>query len=154
MFMTKDVIQVKIRGILPVNNGEAVFLGNDQKVFVIQIERTMGEIIKMFIQSKAKQRPLTHDLMAHCLQGFGITVDRVIITELKGTTYYARMILQQRNELGRKIVELDARPSDCLALATAQRRPIFVYSDLFNEVEDMRHILDEIKKSSNDDETT
>ncbi|MBT3596457.1 DUF151 domain-containing protein [bacterium] len=152
--MTKDVIQVKIRGILPVNNGEAVFLGNDQKVFVIQIERTMGEIIKMFIQSKTKQRPLTHDLMEHCFQGFGITVDRVIITELKGTTYYARMILQQRNELGRKIVELDARPSDCLALATAQRRPIFVSSDLFNEVEDMRHILDEIKKSSNNDETT
>jgi bifunctional DNase/RNase len=81
-------------------------------------------------------------------------VDRVIITELRGTTYYARMILQQRNELGRKIVELDARPSDCLALATAQKRPIFVSSELFNEVEDMSHILDEIKKSSNDDETT
>ncbi len=152
--MTKDVIQVKIRGILPVNNGEAVFLGNKQKVFVIQIERTMGEIIKMFIQNKAKQRPLTHDLVTHCFQGFGITVDRVIITELRGTTYYARMILQQRNELGRKIVELDARPSDCLALATAQKRPIFVSSELFNEVEDMSHILDEIKKSGNDDETT
>ena len=151
--MTKDVIQVKIRGILPVNNGEAVFLGNKQKVFVIQIERTMGETIKMFIQKKAKPRPLTHDLMTHCLQGFGITVDRIIITELRGTTYYARMILQQRNELGRKIVELDARPSDCLALATAQKRPIFVSSELFNEVEDMSHILDEIKKSSSDDET-
>ena len=145
---------MKIRGILPVNNGEAVFLGNKQKVFVIQIERTMGEIIKMFIQNKTKQRPLTHDLVTHCFQGFGITVDRVIITELRGTTYYARMILQQRNELGRKIVELDARPSDCLALATAQKRPIFVSSGLFNEVEDMSHILDEIKKSSNDDETT
>ena len=152
--MTKDVIQVKIRGILPVNNGEAVFLGNKQKVFVIQIERTMGEIVKMFIQNKTKQRPLTHDLMIDCFQGFGITVDRIIITELRGTTYYARMILQQRNELGRKIVELDARPSDCLALATAQKRPIFVSRELFNEVEDMSHILDEIKKSSNDDETT
>lgn len=101
--MTKDVIQVKIRGILPVNNGEAVFLGNKQKVFVIQIEKSMGEIIKMFIQKKEKQRPLTHDLITHCFHAFGINVDRVVITELKGTTYYARMILQQRNELGRKI---------------------------------------------------
>lgn len=150
--MSKDVVPVKIRGILPVNNGEAVFLGNNQKVFVIQIERSMGEVIKMFIQQKHKQRPLTHDLMTHIFQGFGITVDRVIITELRGTTFYARIILQQRNELGRKLVELDARPSDCIALATAQKKPLFVSASLFKEVEDMSHILEDIKKSSSDSE--
>ena len=123
--MSSEVVPVKIRGILPVNNGEAVFLGNKDKVFVIQIERSMGEVIKMFIQNKAKQRPLTHDLMTHVFQGFGISVERILISELKGTTYYARMVLQQRNELGRKIVEVDARPSDCLAMATAQKKPIF-----------------------------
>lgn len=146
--MNSDVVLVKIRGILPINNGEAVFIGNKEKVFVIQIERTMGEVIKMFIQNKAKQRPLTHDLMMHVFQGFGINVERIIITELRDTTYYARIVLQQRNELGRKIVELDARPSDCIALATAQKKPIFVAKSLFSEVEDMSHILDDIKKSS------
>lgn len=146
--MSSEVVPVKIRGILPVNNGEAVFLGNNDKVFVIQIERSMGEVIKMFIQNKAKQRPLTHDLMSHVFQGFGISVERILISELKGTTYYARMVLQQRNELGRKIVEVDARPSDCLAMATAQKKPIFVSAPLFEEVEDMSHILEDIKNSS------
>ena len=146
--MSSEVVPVKIRGILPVNNGEAVFLGNKDKVFVIQIERSMGEVIKMFIQNKAKQRPLTHDLMTHVFQGFGISVERILISELKGTTYYARMFLQQRNELGRKIVEVDARPSDCLAMATAQKKPIFVSAPLFEEVEDMSHILEDIKNSS------
>ena len=146
--MCSEVVPVKISGILPVNNGEAVFLGNKDKVFVIQIERSMGEVIKMFIQNKAKQRPLTHDLMTHVFQGFGISVERILISELKGTTYYARMVLQQRNELGRKIVEVDARPSDCLAMATAQKKPIFVSAPLFEEVEDMSHILEDIKNSS------
>ena len=81
-------------------------------------------------------------------QGFGISVERILISELKGTTYYARMVLQQRNELGRKIVEVDARPSDCLAMATAQKKPIFVSAPLFEEVEDMSHILEDIKNSS------
>ena len=152
--MNSDVVPVKIRGILPINNGEAVFIGNKEKVFVIQIERTMGEVIKMFIQNKAKQRPLTHDLMVHVFQGFGIKVERIIITELRDTTYYARIVLQQRNELGRKIVELDARPSDCIALATAQKKPIFVAASLFKEVEDMSHILEDIKKSSGGSEET
>ncbi|MDG1890640.1 MAG: bifunctional nuclease family protein [Verrucomicrobiota bacterium] len=152
--MSKDVVLVKIKGILPVNNGEAVFLGNKQKVFVIQIERTMGEVIKMFIQNKPKQRPLTHDLMIQVFRGFGVEVDRVVITELRGTTYYARMILQQRNELARKVVELDARPSDCIALATAQKKPIYIASELFEQVEDMSHILDDIKKSSEGTEET
>jgi uncharacterized protein len=152
--MSKDVVLVKIKGILPVNNGEAVFLGNKQKVFVIQIERTMGEVIKMFIQNKPKQRPLTHDLMIQVFRGFGVEVDRVVITELRGTTYYARMILQQRNELARKVLELDARPSDCIALATAQKKPIYIASELFEQVEDMSHILDDIKKSSEGTEET
>ena len=86
--------------------------------------------------------------MTHVFQGFGISVERILISELKGTTYYARMVLQQRNELGRKIVEVDARPSDCLAMATAQKKPIFVSAPLFEEVEDMSHILEDIKNSS------
>ena len=82
--------------------------------------------------------------MTHVFQGFGISVERILISELKGTTYYARMVLQQRNELGRKIVEVDARPSDCLAMATAQKAD-FCLAPLFEEVEDMSHILEDIK---------
>src|SRR5256885_11523661 len=124
--MKKDVVPVEIRGILPANSGCAIFVGNDEKVFVIQVEHNMGQVIGMFMRETPKERPLTHDLIASVFKGFNITVERVIITELKNSTYYARLVLQQQNELGRKIVELDARPSDCIAIATSQKKPLFV----------------------------
>ena len=108
------------------NSGCALFVGNDDKVFVINVEPNMGAIIGMFLRDTPKERPLTHDLIQSIFKGFRITVERVVITELKNSTYFARLILQQQNELARKIVEIDARPSDCLAIATAQKRPIFV----------------------------
>jgi hypothetical protein len=86
--------------------------------------------------------------MNSVLKGFGISVERVVITELKNSTYFARLILQQQNELGRKIVEIDARPSDCLALAAAQKRPIFVSQSLFEQVEDMSEVLEKINENS------
>jgi len=146
--MKSDVLPVEIRGILPANSGCAIFVGNSQKVFVIQVEHNMGVIIGMFLRDAPKERPLTHDLMNNIFKGFNLTIERVIITELKNSTYYARLILQQENELGRKIVEIDARPSDCLALATAQKRPIYVSSPLFEQVEDMTEVLDRINENT------
>lgn len=145
--MKKDVIPVEIRGILPANSGCAIFVGNDEKVFVIQVEHNMGAVIGMFLRDTPKERPLTHDLIASIFKGFNLTVERAIITDIKNSTYYARLILQQENELGRKIVEIDARPSDCLALVTAQKRPLFVSASLFEQVEDMSKWLEEINEN-------
>ena len=145
--MKNDVVPIEIRGILPANSGCAIFVGNDKKVFVIQVEHNMGAVIGMFLRDTPKERPLTHDLMNSVFKGFNINVERAVITELKNSTYFARLILQQQNELGRKIVEIDARPSDCLALATAQKRPLFVSSPLFEQVEDMSEVLDRINEN-------
>lgn len=150
--MKRDVVPVEIRGILPANTGCAIFIGNEEKVFVIQVENNMGAIIGMFVRDTPKERPLTHDLISSIFKGFNITVERVVITELKNSTYYARIILQQQNELGRKLVEIDSRPSDCLAIATAQKRPIYVASSLFEEVEDMSEVLQRINENGGENE--
>ena len=44
--MKNDVVPVEIRGILPANSGCAIFIGNDEKVFVIQVEHNMGAVIR------------------------------------------------------------------------------------------------------------
>jgi len=150
--MKNDVVPVEIRGILPANSGCAIFVGNEEKVFVIQVEHNMGAVIGMFLRDTPKERPLTHDLITSIFKGFGITVERVVITELKNSTYFARLILKQQNELATKLVEIDARPSDCLALATAQKRPLFVATSLFNQVEDMSKWLDEINENGGEPE--
>jgi bifunctional DNase/RNase len=152
--MNKDVLPVEIRGILPANSGCAIFIGNNEKVFLIQVEHNMGWVIGNFLKETPKERPLTHDLMANIFKGFEITVERVIISELKNSTYFARLILQQQNELGRKLVEIDARPSDCIAIAVAQKRPIYVSAALFEQVEDMSEVLDRINENGGEPEGT
>ena len=145
--MKNDVIPVEIRGILPANSGCAIFVGNEEKVFVIQVEHNMGAVIGMFLRDTSKERPLTHDLINSICKGFNISIERAIINDLKNNTYFARLILQQENELGRKLVEIDARPSDCLALVSAQKKPLFVSNSLWNTVEDMSKWLDEINEN-------
>jgi hypothetical protein len=150
--MKNEVVPIQIRGILPANSGCALFVGNDEKVFVINVEPQMGQIISNFLREAPKERPLTHDLMQSIFKGFSISVERIVITELRNSTYYARLTLQQQNEVARKLVEIDARPSDCLALAVAQKRPIYVTQSLFEQVEDMSEVLDRINESGNEPE--
>ena len=150
--MKQDVVSVDIRGILPANTGCAIFVGNDEKVFVIQVEHNMGAVIGMFLRDTPKERPLTHDLIANIFTGFGIEVKHVVITELKNSTYFARLILEQTNELGKKRVEIDARPSDCIAIASSQKKPIFVSTRLFEQVEDMTEVLERINEQGGEPE--
>jgi len=148
--MKNGVVPVQIRLLVPSAAGCSVFVGNDEKVFVIQVEPQMGMVISWFMNDQPKERPLTHDLIQSVFKGFSITIDRVTITELRNGTYYARLFLKQENEIEKKIVEVDARPSDCLALATAQKRPIYVTRALLDQVEDMSAILDQIKESGSE----
>ena len=60
--------------------------------------------------------------------------------------------MQQQNEVARKIVEIDARPSDCLAIASAQKRPVFVAAKLFEQVEDMSEVLERMNETGGEPE--
>lgn len=140
--MGKNVVEVQIRAVLPTPAGRAIFIGNDDKIFVIYVDESVGAAISMFMNKQAKERPLTHDLMGHLMTALGAKVERVIINDLKTATYFARLIISAENELQqRKIVELDARPSDCLALATQQGASIYVSQDVWEEVDDMTEAL-------------
>jgi uncharacterized protein len=140
--MSKLVVEVQIRAVIPTSAGSAVFLGNEEKVFVIYVDQSVGAAITMFMRSIQKERPLTHDLLGHVLRALGARVDRVIVNDLKRGTYFARLILSAENELQqRKIIEIDARPSDCIAMATQQAAPIYVSREVWEEVEDMSEVL-------------
>lgn len=154
--MSSDVVEVSIKGLMPTANGCAVFLGNDEKTFVIYVDPSVGSAISMTINGVKKERPLTHDLIGHLLMGFEIALERVIINDVNEGTYFARVILHMQNELGRKFLELDARPSDSIVLAIQQKRPIFVSRRVFDVVEDMSEILERVlkqQKEEKDEET-
>lgn len=140
--MNKPVVEVKVRAVLPTTAGRAVFLGNGEKTFVIYVDETVGTSITLLMSGTPRERPLTHDLMGHLMTALGAKVERVVINEVKTSTYYARLIVSAENELqAKKIVELDARPSDCVALAVQQDAPIYVTRQVWEEAEDMTEIL-------------
>src|ERR1700737_5446448 len=91
--MNKTVIEVQVRAVLPTSGGCAVFLGNSDKVFIIYVDQTVGSAITMFMRDISKERPLTHDLIAHLMTALVAKVERVIINDLKKATYYARMLI-------------------------------------------------------------
>ena len=145
--MSKSVVEVRVRAIIPASGGCAVFLGTDEKVFVIYVDPGVGSAISMFLSGAEKERPLTHDLIALLLTAFGAKVERIIINDLKSGTYFGRLILSAENELQqRKIIELDARPSDCIAMALQQRAHIYVSQEVWDEVEDMGDVLKQLQE--------
>ena len=145
--MNKSAIPVQIRALIPTNAGTAVFLGNDEKVFTIYIDQAIGAAISLYLNSAEKERPLTHDLLANVLTSLGAKVERVAINDFRNGIYYGRLIITAENELQqRKIIELDARSSDCMAMAALQKSPIYVSGVVWDEVEDMTPLLERLQQ--------
>jgi len=147
--MNNDVVPVELRNVLPMDHGYAVFLGNPDKVFVIFVDEPVGLAITMSMRGIVKDRPLTHDLVVHLLRAFGAKIERIIINSLDNGVYYARLIVSAENEVQqRKVVELDARPSDSIALAVSQNAPIFVSKDVWDVVDDVGDTLADLQKQN------
>ncbi|MFM9954326.1 MAG: bifunctional nuclease family protein [Opitutaceae bacterium] len=144
--MQNDVVAVTIKGVMPTANGCAVFLGDDAKTFVIYVDHSVGNAIQMTLNGVKKDRPLTHDLIGSVLLGLGASLEHIVVNDAREGTFFARILLKMENELGKKIVELDARPSDSIVLALQQKRPIYVARAVFDSVEDMTEILERVLK--------
>jgi bifunctional DNase/RNase len=144
--VNKSAIPVQIRALIPTNAGTAVFLGNDEKVFTIYIDQAIGAAISLYLNSVEKERPLTHDLLANVLTSLGAKVERVVINDFRNGIYFGRLIITAENELQqRKIIEIDARSSDCMAMAALQKSPIYVNGAVWEEVEDMTPLLERLQ---------
>ena len=85
--------------------------------------------IAMKLQGVAADRPLTHDLFVAALERLAVRIDRVVISELADETYHARLVLARDGEE----VELDARPSDCVALAVRTSVRILVAEEVLDQ---------------------
>lgn len=142
--MDNQVVSVSVKGVMPTSSGCAVFLGNGAKTFVIYVDQVIGEAIQRAVDNVQTDRPMTHDLMLSMLDGLGAEVERIVINHVDGGTFFARIILSMENELGHKIIELDARPSDSIVMALASTKPIYVAKTVIDSVDDMTEILAKI----------
>ena len=92
------------------------------RVVPIWIGPTEAAQIGMALEHVKFARPMTHDLMLDALTNLDARIDHVVISDMKGPTFFARLALRQ----GGRLIELDARPSDALSLAVRQEAPIYI----------------------------
>lgn len=144
------LVRVEPVALLPTPAGCAVFLGDGKKVIVFYIDPAIGASINAVLARTIPPRPLSHDLFSQTLDAFGAEVLHTTIVKQEGEVFFARLIIKAENEImEKKIVELDARPSDCLALAVRHEAPIFVVPEVWEKLEDMGETLESLRSQEN-----
>ena len=125
------MIQVRVVGLAEDSATESPVVlleALEQKgILPIWIGRPEASAIAFQLAGQTYERPLTHDLLRIVIEGFDARVSRIVITELRGNTFYAKIYLSRRDE----VFAIDARPSDSIALALRAQCPIFVTRELF-----------------------
>jgi uncharacterized protein len=99
------------------------------RMFPIVIGIYEATSIHRRVKGESAPRPLTHDLLASTIELLGGELQDIYISELREHTYYAKLRIKHEGE----IVEVDARPSDAIAVAVTVDVPIFVNEDVIDE---------------------
>lgn len=147
-------MKVKVVGLDQNNMVPVVIItDHDEKGFIpIVIGPAEAGAISHGLEGRKHPRPLTHDLLKNLIESFDGKVDRVLIHDLRDETYFARIYI--KTESGER--EIDARPSDAIALALRVDAPIFVSEEVAakalvvnapeddEEMEEFRKFLDEV----------
>jgi len=124
------VIEVRVAhlGLDKTSNTPVVILQeqNGDRVLPIWIGPAEASAIAMELAGMKFARPLTHDLLKQVIVGLGADLRKVIITQVKDNTYYAELHIYR----GDAIVNIDARPSDSIAVALRLKAPIFTSEEL------------------------
>ncbi|MDP6071692.1 MAG: bifunctional nuclease family protein [SAR202 cluster bacterium] len=116
-----------------------VSLSNYQRVVILKVNETdrylpiwigpnEADAIALKLQDVDVPRPLTHDLLTAMLKVLGASVNRIVVSELANDTFFAKIVIAHNDDT----VEIDARPSDAIALAVRTKAPIFAEEEVIN----------------------
>lgn len=131
--MASELVQLNFDKIMQTRAYTVVVLAAQEKRFAIYTDPAIGRTLQMFLTGVEKTRPLTHELIGMIFRGFDIRIKQVVINDLQETTYFARLFLELAMDGIRHIVEIDARPSDCIALALMHNVPVYCTRDVLNK---------------------
>ncbi|MFN6572602.1 hypothetical protein A6770_19230 [Nostoc minutum NIES-26] len=124
------MIEMKVAGIAldAITRSPIVLLkdASDRRALPIYIGQEQARAIMSALENQKPPRPLTHDLIVNILETWNMTLEKVIIHSLQKDTFYAALIVQQ----GEVKKEIDARPSDAIAVALRTNTPIWVMEEV------------------------
>jgi bifunctional DNase/RNase len=126
---------MSIKGLMldPVSNSPIVVLKDDEEKFFLPIWVGIFEAnaIALQLENVATPRPMTHDLLKNMIAELDGHVARVVINDLRDSTFFAQIRLL----VGGKTLEVDARPSDAIALALRTEAPIYVAQSVLDQAQ-------------------
>jgi len=105
-----------------------------QKILPIWIGLSEASVIALELSNVSYRRPLTHDLIKSILNVFDATLQRIVINSIKDNTFFAKIYLLASEN---SIIEIDARPSDSLALALKMKAPIYISDEIEENLVDV-----------------
>jgi bifunctional DNase/RNase len=124
------MLEMKVRGLTldPLQNMALVILRDLEgtKALPIWVGITEANAIAMEIEQVPPPRPMTHDLIKNIIEGVNATVTRIVVNDLKDSTFYATIFLSLQGQE----VRIDSRPSDAIAVALRVKAPIYVTLDV------------------------
>lgn len=127
---TSEIVPLKVHGVLPDPSTETqiVILQDERssEILPIWVGAAEGNAIDFALKGVTPPRPMTHDLIRSFTEHFNTTITRIVVTDVKNSTYYASIHLQA----GETERTVDARPSDAIALALRTNSPIFVTQEV------------------------
>ena len=129
-------VQMKLSRIIisDINQQQVIYLKEigGERTFPILIGDFEAVSIERYVKNVEMPRPLTHTLIVNVVENMGAEIQDVVVTELKEHTYFARLRIRHQGEL----IEVDARPSDAIAVAVTYDPPlpIYVNEDVLNDV--------------------
>jgi uncharacterized protein len=131
----KDLVAMSIKGLMldPVSNSPIVVLKDDEEKFFLPIWVGIFEAnaIALQLENITTPRPMTHDLLRNMINELNAQVLRIVINDLRDSTFFAQI----RIVAGSRTLEVDARPSDAIALALRTEAPIFVAQSVLDQAQ-------------------
>lgn len=123
--MLTELIPLSFEKIMQTRAYTVIVLSTPEKKFAIYTDPSVGGILQMYLTGVEKSRPLTHDLLNMIFQATDIRVKQIVLVDVQDTVYFARLFIEQTEGSIRHIIEIDARPSDCIILALMNNAPVF-----------------------------
>jgi uncharacterized protein len=137
-------VEMRIRGLMmdPVTNMPIVVLKDvkGDSVLPIWVGIYEANAIALEIEKVTTPRPMTHDLIKNLLTGLDTQVHKVVVTELREDTFFAVIWLERDG----RVISIDSRPSDALALALRVDCPIFVEDDVLKTSKQANSVNDRV----------
>src|ERR1700756_1362625 len=134
-----ELVPMTIKGLMldPVSNSPIVVLKDEEEKFFLPIWVGIFEAnaIALQLENVATPRPMTHDLLKSAIAQLDARVTRIVINDLRDSTFFAQIRVMVTRAGGDTTLELDARPSDAIALALRTEAPIYVAQSVLEQAQ-------------------